>query len=413
MHHPLRLLLYIEWIFFAGVMFWEVAPHRLDINAPPVWLNIGILVLLAVMGLRLPTTNKLPFKFAYIVAQVMLISVVILIGRNPFFGLLYIVVMFRSYLIFGRQYRLWILASIFALSVITLNSLPPRALRGNRGIPRTHAQLRDRPLSTSGRRDDFKWGFIFMFGGILLSLQLLIDRIVAEKQAKEELALANQQIRNYAIKAQEMGSLQERNRIAREIHDSLGHSLTALNLHLEMALKLSQIKPEKSREVLAEAKRLGSIALNDVRLSVSAMRSDPLQNQDLSTAIQKLADEFEFSNNIRPLCNLDAMPHLPQPIATTIYRIVQEALTNISKYAQASEVQIEIYRRPTELELRIIDNGQGFIPTNNVSGFGLQGMQERVLSLQGRFAIISEPQQGCQIVAIIPVTGDRILELGE
>ncbi len=413
MHHPLRLLLYIEWIFFAGVMAWEVAPHRLDISAPPVWLNIGILVLLAVMGLRLPTTSKLLFKFAYIVAQVMLISVVILIGKNPFFGLLYIVVMFRSYLIFGRQYRLWILASIFALSAITLNSLPPRASRGNRGISYTHSQLRDRPLSPGGRRDDFKWGFVFMFGGILLSLQLLVDRIVAEKQAKEELSLANQRIRSYAIKAQEMGSLQERNRIAREIHDSLGHSLTALNLHLEMALKLSQVKPEKSREVLAEAKRLGSIALNDVRQSVSAMRSDPLQNQDLPTAIQKLADDFEFSNNLKPLCHLDPMPQIPQSITTTIYRIVQEALTNISKYAQASEVRIEIYRRPTELELRIIDNGQGFIPTNNVTGFGLQGMRERVLSLQGRFAIISEPQQGCQIVAIIPVTGDQTLELGE
>ncbi len=407
MRHPLRLLLYIEWIFFAGVMVWEVAPHRLDASAQPVWLNIGILVLLAVMGLRLPTTSKLLFKFAYIIAQVILISVVILIGKNPFFGLLYIVVMFRSYLILGRQYRLWILASIFALSIITVNSSPRPGFRGDRA-----ASQSARPFPP-GRRDDFKWGFVFMFGGILLSLQLLVDRIVAEKQAKEELALANQRIRNYALKAQEMGSLQERNRIAREIHDSLGHSLTALNLHLEMALKLSQVKPEKSREVLAEAKRLGSIALNDVRQSVSTMRSDPLQNQDLPTAIQKLAAEFEFSNNLKPLCHLDALPHIPQPIATTIYRIVQEALTNISKYAEASEVRIEIYHRPTELELRIIDNGQGFILTNNVSGFGLQGMRERVLSLHGRFAIVSEPQQGCQIVAIIPVTGDQILELGE
>jgi signal transduction histidine kinase len=412
MRHPLRLLLYIEWIFFAGVMVWEVAPHRLDITAPPVWLNIGILVLLAVMGLRLPTAGRLLFKFAYIIAQVMLISVVILIGKNPFFGLLYIVVMFRSYLILGRQYRLWILASVFALSIITVNSSSPhRMLRGNKAIP--HVQLADRPFSPGGRRDDFKWGFVFMFGGILLSLQLLVDRIVAEKQAKEELSIANQRIRSYAIKAQEMGSLQERNRIAREIHDSLGHSLTALNLHLEMALKLSQVKPEKSRAVLAEAKRLGSIALKDVRQSVSAMRSDPLQNQDLPTAIQKLADEFEFSNHLKPLCHLETMPHISQPIATTIYRIVQEALTNISKYAQASEVKIEIYHRPTELELRIIDNGRGFIPTNNITGFGLQGMRERVLSLQGRFAIISEPNQGCQIVAIIPVMEDQIAELGE
>lgn len=412
MRHPLRLLLYIEWIFFAGVMVWEVAPHRLDVSSSHLWLNIGILVLLAVMGLRLPTASKLLVKFAYILVQVALVSVVILIGKNPFFGLLYIVVMFRSYLILGRQYRLWILAGIFALLVVMIN-LSPRPPRGNRAALRTSDRITARPFPAIIRRDDFRWGFVFMFGGILLSLQLLVDRIVAEKQAKEELALANQRIRSYAIKAQEMGSLQERNRIAREIHDSLGHSLTALNLHLEMALKLAQIKPEKSREVLAEAKRLGSIALGDVRHSVSAMRSDPLQNQSLPEAIHKLATEFEFSNHLKPSCRLDAVPHISQPIATTIYRIVQEALTNISKYAQASEVRIEIYHRPPEIELRILDNGQGFIPTNNMTGFGLQGMRERVLSLQGRFAIISEPQQGCQIVAIIPIVKDPLSELGE
>jgi signal transduction histidine kinase len=412
MRHPLRLLLYIEWILFAVVMALEVSPHQAATLDQPAWLNIGIVVLLAVIGLRLPTTSKWPVKFAYIIAQIILILVAATMGMRPF-GLLYIIVVIRSYLIFGRQYRLWITASIFALSFMTMNLLPHRHPPGSQPRHRTAIVRTESSPGSRGDQAGFKWGFVFMFGGILLSLQLLVDRILAEKQAKEELSIANQRIRSYALRAQEIGGLQERNRIAREIHDSLGHSLTALNLHLEMALKLSQLKPEKSREVLAEAKRLGSIALSDVRQSVSAMRSDPLQNQDLPTAIQKLADEFEFSNHLKPLCHLDATPDLPQPIATTIYRIVQEALTNISKYAQASEVQIEIYRRLTELELRIIDNGQGFVPTNNMTGFGLQGMKERVLSLQGRFAIISEPNRGCQIVAIIPVIEDQIAELGE
>ena len=231
---------------------------------------------------------------------------------------------------------------------------------------------------------------------------MLVDRILAEKLAKEELAIANQRIRTYALKAEENGSLQERNRIAREIHDSLGHSLTALNLHLEMAVKLSHINPEKSREVLVEAKRLGSIALKDVRQSVSTLRSDPLQNQDLSTAIHKLADEFKRSNYIQPVCHLDLPPNLPQPVATIIYRIIQEALTNISKHGQASKVEINIHVT-TAIELRLVDDGLGFIPTNNTTGFGLQGMRERVLSLQGKFEIISALDEGCQIVVIIPL----------
>jgi signal transduction histidine kinase len=424
MRHPLRSLLYIEWILFAVVMTLEVSPDRAQ-SIEPKWLNIGIVAVLALMGLRLPLDKKLSIRIIYTIAQIILILGAAYVGMRPAV-LMYIIVVIRSYLIFGRRYRLWITAGIFALYLMTINLFSPRHLQhrsGERlpnrtGITTTQPRLPTADRSKE-RRDGFRWGFVVLFGGILLSLQLLIDRILAEKHAKEELSIANQRIRTYALKAEENGSLQERNRIAREIHDSLGHSLTALNLHLEMAVKLSQIQPEKSREVLIEAKRLGSIALKDVRQSVSALRSDPLQDRDLSAAIYQLADEFKLSNQIQPLCDLDLPPNLPQPVATTIYRIVQEALTNISKYAQASKVIIEIQTRPTELELRVIDNGCGFIPSNNPTGFGLQGMRERVLSLQGKFEIISTPKaigtasppenvdrlqsSGSQIIAIIPL----------
>ena len=414
MRHPLRSLLYIEWILFAVVMTLEVSPHEAQL-LDPKWLNIGIVGVLAAMGLRLPLEQKLSIRVIYTIAQISLILIAASVGMRPA-SLLYIIVVFRSYLIFDRQYRLWLTAGIFGLYLMTMNLFPHRRLPprlGNIQNPTEIQTVQPRPSRPNRRerRDGFRWGFVVLFGGILFSLQLLIDRILAEKKAKEELAIANQRIRSYALKAEENGSLQERNRIAREIHDSLGHSLTALNLHLEMALKLSQIKPEKSREVLIEAKRLGSTALNDVRQSVSALRSDPLKKLDLPVAINKLADEFQLSNHVRPKCYLDVPPNLPQPIATTIYRIVQEALTNISKYAQASEVIIEIQILANQLKLQIVDNGCGFIPSNNTTGFGLQGMRERVLSLHGKFEIISTPSvdsdllhpSGCQIIAIIPL----------
>jgi signal transduction histidine kinase len=417
MRHPLRLLLYIEWILFAAVMALVVSPREGQSPEQSIWLNIASIVVLAIMGLRLPTeSGKLSIKVIYTIAQIIPIILAAHL-RMRFVGLLYIIVVIRSYLVFGRQYRLWVTCGIFGLSLMTSALFPYQRQYSTSRIRNPAAITRVQPSDEStehrGENAGFRWGFVFLFGGILLSLQLLVDRILAEKQAKEELSIANQRIRSYAFRAQEIGSLQERNRIAREIHDSLGHSLTALNLHLEMALKLSQIKPEKSREVLAEAKRLGSIALSDVRQSVSAMRSDPLQNQDLPIAIQKLADEFELSNHLKPLCNLDVPDQLSQPVATTIYRITQEALTNISKYAQASQAIIDIQTHSTELVLKIIDNGRGFIPTNNTTGFGLQGMRERVLSLQGNFEIISAPDQGCQIVATIPLAGEQSSEFGE
>jgi signal transduction histidine kinase len=402
MRHPLRLLLYIEWILFAVVMALEVSPrpiHSIANSAKEsqlTWFNIGVVALLAVMGLRLPL-GKLSIKVIYTIAEIIPIMVAGAMGMRPV-GLLYIIVVLRSYLIFGRQYRLWITAGIFALSLMT-TSIRLEQRRAAKSLePQQPATAEHR-----GDRDEFRWGFVAMFGGGLLSLQLLVDRILAEKQAKEELAIANQRIRSYALRAEEVATLQERNRIARDIHDSLGHSLTALNLHLEMALKLAQVQPDRSLQVLAEAKRLGSIALQDVRASVSTLRSDPLQGQDLPTAIQKLMDDFQLADRIKPSCNLDLPPHLPQEVATAIYRIVQEALTNIAKYAQATETSVEIYTRAADIELRIADNGRGFNPTYNTTGFGLQGMRERVLSLQGKFEIVSAPDKGCEIIAIIPL----------
>jgi signal transduction histidine kinase len=416
MSHPLRSLLYIEWILFAVVMTLEVSPHQVQ-SIDPKWLNIGIVAVLAAMGLRLPLEQKLSIRVIYTIAQIILILIAAGVGMRPAV-MLYIIVVIRSYLIFDQQYRLWLTAGIFGLYLMTMNLFPNRRLPPHSGENlqnRTDiqtVQTRSPGTNRHEHRDGFRWGFVVLFGGILFSLQLLIDRILAEKQAKEELAIANQRIRSYALKAEENGSLQERNRIAREIHDSLGHSLTALNLHLEMAVKLAQIKPEKSLEVLIEAKRLGSTALKDVRQSVSTLRSDPLQKLDLPVAINQLADEFQLSNHVRPQCYLNVPLNLPQPIATTIYRLVQEALTNISKYAQASEIIIEIQTLTTELKLQIVDNGCGFIPSNNMTGFGLQGMRERVLSLHGKFEIISTTDtdsdllqpSGCQIVAIIPLS---------
>ena len=133
------------------------------------------------------------------------------------------------------------------------------------------------------------------------------------------------------------------------------------------------------------------------------MRSDPFADRDLATAINKLADDFKFSNHLQPICHLEIPSNLPQSTNIIIYRIVQEALTNISKHAHASEVIIEIKTQSTALELRITDNGRGFISSHNTTGFGLQGMRERILSLQGQFEIISLPDRGCQIVVIIPV----------
>ncbi len=243
------------------------------------------------------------------------------------------------------------------------------------------------------------------FGLTLVFVLLLINALLAERQSRDKLTLANEQLRQYALRITDQVTLQERNRIARDIHDSLGHSLTALNIQLEGALKLWQSNPARAQTFLAEAKRLGSTALQEVRQSVSALRSDPLQGQSLADAIAALVEEAYHVTGVLPDYSINLSCPIPVEVSTAVYRIVQEALTNICKHAAATEVQIQLSTTTTELSLVIQDNGKGFSLDQNTTGFGLQGMRERAVALEGQFDIQSEPAGGCRIVAHFPLMG--------
>ena len=228
-------------------------------------------------------------------------------------------------------------------------------------------------------------------------LQLQNSRL---QQAEAELlkALAQEKELNHRIEA--MATLEERHRIARDIHDSIGHALVALNIQMETALTLWQSNAEKAYAFLVEAKQLGSKALQAVRQSVLEIRSDPLQGQMLQEAIATLIQEFHQTTGIVPDCHIAISQPLSNSVNTVVYRIVQEGLTNISKHANATAVQIQIQTTTAaELLLVLEDNGKGFRVNDNKTGFGLQGMQERTAAVGGQLEIISAPGVGCRITA--------------
>jgi signal transduction histidine kinase len=248
----------------------------------------------------------------------------------------------------------------------------------------------------------------------LVFILLLMNTILSERKSKEELASANKKLRKYALKIENQATLEERNRIAREIHDSLGHSLTALNLQLETGLKLWQSNPEKAKEFLTRAKALGSTALQEVRDSVSAMRSyrdssgvshniKPWQGESLEKAIIALLNDVKHSTDVAPLHIINLEYSLDNDISVPIYRIIQESLTNICKYAKASEIKLELFMMSGELHLQIQDNGVGFNPEQNTTGFGLQSMRDRAMALGGNLEIETSPGHGCMITVIIPL----------
>lgn len=227
--------------------------------------------------------------------------------------------------------------------------------------------------------------------------QLQIQRLQIEVQR----SLEQERALNHRI--EELAATEERNRIARDIHDSLGHALVALNIQMETALTLWKDNPQKAYEFLVEAKQLGSEALQATRQSVADIRFDPLKGRPLEAAIRDLTEEFQRTTNIQPECTIQLTQTLSNNLSTILYRIVQEGLTNICKHAEATVVTLHLKSSERDLSLLLQDNGKGFHLDQNRSGFGLQGMQERVTMLGGELEIISQPGAGCQVKALLPV----------
>jgi signal transduction histidine kinase len=402
-NHPLRFLLYLEWVLLAIALLTELMPasrwllHRGD-------LNLGLILAFGLLGLRIPTHHRLT-QLGYLVLSFTLILLASWSGGMRSFQLLYVVLVIRSSLMLPPKIHSWITATAFSTALITeIYRIQFIRIPALESAPRRFSQFaQERAWTTS-------MSSMLLLGLVLVFLQLLINAALSEQRSRQELALANQQLRQYALRVEDVATLQERNRIAREIHDSLGHSLTASNLHVAAALRLLESDPAEARELLLEAKQLGSTALQEVRQSVSTLRSDPLQGKKLAAAIMALADDFQRSSGIRPAVQIQADADLPQDLKTAIYRIVQESLTNISKYAQATTVLLSVTQDRSKgaagpcLRLTVQDNGVGFEPAQTMSGFGIQGIQERTRALGGTLVIQTNPGQGCQLTAEFPLS---------
>ncbi|MFM6012945.1 MAG: sensor histidine kinase [Dolichospermum sp.] len=388
-NHPFRFLLYLEWILlgFSAFMVLLPSPSPRFSSAFPE-LTICSLTIFGVMGLWLPTQNKYQ-KIVYTALEVFLIIITVFFGGRTarLFPFLYLILVTRSCLIFQLPGRLTVTFLSFILFLMSLRQrMPPRRI----------------PPLEQERFQFFIFSLAVLFGLSLVFVLLLMNTVLSERESRDKLAIANQKLREYALKIENQATLEERNRIAREIHDSLGHSLTALNLQLETALKLSKTDIPRAITFLITAKELGSKALQDVRQSVSTMRSQHLNSISLEPSINTLITDFHRYNGILPQSQISINSPLSMEISNPIYRIIQESLTNISKYAQATEINLKLTTTSERLTLIIQDNGQGFNLQQNTTGFGLQSMRDRTLALGGEFQINTQPGAGCKIIVQIP-----------
>ncbi|MFB2971113.1 sensor histidine kinase [Aerosakkonema sp. BLCC-F183] len=385
----------MEWILLGITVLGQIRPepHRIDNGTLP--FSFLTLIAFGLMGLKLPT-GKAVDKWLYTGLGLALLCLTFLLDRRTiFFPLLGLIVVLRSCLIFQEVGRLVVAGLVFISFLLMIFQQvpgpppPPRHLLPPESFSHTILTLR---LNTA-----------ITYGLTLMFILLLVNALLAERQSREKLLIANDRLREYALRIEDRATLQERNRIAREIHDSLGHALTAQSIQLENALLFLPADAEKTASFLREAKQLGSRALQEVRRSISTLRSDPLQGQSLANAIAKAVTEFRQSTGIVPSCTIELSQPIPTDISTALYRIIQESLTNIYKHSGATQVTIDLRENREAIRLQIEDNGRGFNPEGNTTGFGLQGMRERTAALGGQFFLTSQLQQGCRITILIPL----------
>lgn len=385
-----RLLLYLEWLLLATAAFMEVL-HPFRSFLSPL-LRVGAIALFGLIGLRLPTV-RLGRKLLFTALEFSLILLPIvcegLSSRSSF--LLFLVLLMRSCRIFRQPGQVTVLGlALISYSWLILSK----------------PILREKVIPTVW---EWRLSNVLLFGYTLVFALLLINALIAERQSREELeiahdklAITNEQLRHYALRIEDQATLQERNRIAREIHDGLGHTLAAQTIQLNNALLFGKSEDEKALEFLKQAKQLGSEAFLEIRKSVSVLRSHPLQGLSLESAIDKLLQDFQRLRAIEVSKSIRLPVPLSQEMNTTLYRIVQESLTNIHKHADATMVTVGLQQHAGQIHLSISDNGQGFDPAQNTTGFGMQGMRERVAAAGGQFAIYSESGNGCRISVSLP-----------
>ncbi len=220
------------------------------------------------------------------------------------------------------------------------------------------------------------------------------------------LAIAIERARLFNRSA-EIGAIEERNRLAREIHDTLAQGLTAIALNLETADALmdSGGSPERAHQAVMQALYLARTNLEEARRSVMDLRAAPLEGRPLDEALKALIEEWASRRKIIINFNVvGAGRMLPVRVEIGLYRILQEALTNIGRHAQAHHVNVQLMVMPEQIQLHISDDGRGFDPEQaNSNRFGLIGMNERVKLLAGKLQISSSPGAGTELEISVPL----------
>lgn len=240
--------------------------------------------------------------------------------------------------------------------------------------------------------------FVVVFTHIAVSerkVRAEVERLAAE------LAGANGKLREYAVQVEELATAKERNRLAREIHDSLGHYLTVINVQIEAARAVMDSDRARSLACLGKAQSLTQEGLAEVRRSVAALHALPTENRPLAEALAGLVEECRVSGIATELTISGTPRQLSPQAELTLYRAAQEGLTNVRKHAEAGCATITLDYSANDL-VRVVIEDDGVGASDDNSGFGLLGVRERAQILGGAVRTATSRGQGFKLEVELP-----------
>jgi signal transduction histidine kinase len=257
------------------------------------------------------------------------------------------------------------------------------------------------PTALDFLRDCAIWAASVAFVVVFSRALVMQHRARAEtERLAKALHDANERLRAAAARSEELARAKERNRVAREIHDGLGHCLTALHVQLEAAQVLFETDQSKARSAMVKAQELTREGLAEVRRSVALLRTSAPRPKPLLDAVRDLARECT-AEGIDAAVKLGGTPRpLADPIEFTLYRATQEALTNVRRHARASKLTIELTYASPGVRLRIEDDGVGTSELRQ--GFGLTGLRERAEIVGGTMSVHSTRGRGFTLEVELP-----------
>ncbi len=241
----------------------------------------------------------------------------------------------------------------------------------------------------------------------LLAIGYIVCYLMTEqRQQRRELAEANRKLIRYAETQEQLVRLHERNRLARELHDTLAHTLSGLTVQLDALASLWEPASPRAQRLLAHALTNARTGLEETRRALRDLRAAPLEDLGLALAVHNLAEDIAGRGDLHLELDVpEELGALSAEVEQVFYRVAQEALQNIVRHADARAVQVRLRRSDGELALSVVDDGRGFVleEAAALDRFGLRGLRERAALIGGTLEIATERDRGTEVRLSVPL----------